>query len=187
MHRRLLVALVAVAALAIAPRVARAQAESAHDEPAARGERGEEEHEYRFHFGFAGSLWFGFAENGPIARYGPGTMLEIGIVPGVLEFEPFVRVLGSSEGLVLPVDLLFEVPFHVSPRIQPFIALGPTIAPTFAREGTTMPWGGASAVGVHVVVARNYALLIEANYNLLYNDGAIENEAGASVGALVGL
>jgi hypothetical protein len=174
--------LLVAAFFAFSPSVARADSEEPSSEASAEHEH---EHEHRFHLGVVGSAWYGLGDGGAVGRYGPGAFLAISVIPHWLELTPFVRVLWSKDGVTVPVDLLAEVPFHVTHWFHPFIAVGPTVAPTFSSSGTTAAWGGASAIGAHFYVSPEYALVVEANYNLLDNQGVIEHEVGGTLGALV--
>ncbi|HZS37590.1 MAG TPA: hypothetical protein VFF06_12225 [Polyangia bacterium] len=168
---------------------------------AARLAAAEEEHghAHRFHVGVIGSAAGAFVGGEAFHAVGDGVFVTWLALPHRFEVELSARALSTEGGVELSHDLLGKVPFHVRPWFHPFIAIGPTVAEYFVGgETRDAPsrhgWGvgGALAIGADFWLARDFAIVAELNYNLLYRSltaesetaGALVNEFGATSGAL---
>ncbi len=145
-----------------------------------------DEHEggHRFFVGAKGSYLAGFAEEETHHFGGGGLFFEVLAVPHWLEIELFVRVMGNSHGVILPIDLLLKVPVHINDVFHPFIGLGPTVVPSFIGDAA-VHFGGVVALGSYFWVSPSFAIVAELNYNLVYEHGLV-HEAGVNVGVAYG-
>ncbi len=168
--------------------------ETEHDEAAeSHGDNPEEEehdkegsHEegHTLFVGAKGSYLVGFA-HGEIHHFGGGGgFFEVLLIPHWLEIELCVRALGNSHGVILPIDVLLKIPFHVSEVFHPFVGLGPTAVPSFLGKNEIF-FGGVVALGSYFWVSNSWAIAAELNYNLIYEHGVV-NEVGVNAGIVYG-
>ena len=129
-----------------------------------------------------------FSHGETLHHIGGGFFFEASLVPHWLEIEVSAKVMGAPDSVVLPLDLLFKVPFHPHPMIQPFVGAGPALALLFStsHSGETHVHGGVATVaGVYIWIRQHWAISIEANYNLLYGRGT-SHEVGGATGVVFG-
>ncbi|MCP4676873.1 MAG: hypothetical protein GY854_15430 [Deltaproteobacteria bacterium] len=180
------------AALVLAMNLAVSADENEHDVESHGNQPGELEHDaggsheegHTFFAGAKGSYLLGFA-HGDIHHFGGGgVFFEVLLIPHWLEIELCVRALGNSHGVILPIDVLLKIPFHVNEVFHPFIGLGPTVVPSFMGENEIF-FGGVVALGSYFWVTHSWAVTAELNYNLIYEHGVV-NEVGVNVGVAYG-
>ncbi len=155
-----------------------------HQEEHEHAEGDAHEDGHRFFVGAKGSYLAEFAEEETHHFGGGGLFFEVLAVPHWLEIELFVRAMGNSHGVKLPIDLLLKVPIHVNDVFHPFIGLGPTVVPSFIGD-TAVHFGGVVALGSYFWVSPSWAIVAELNYNFVYEHGLV-HEAGVNVGVAYG-
>jgi hypothetical protein len=106
------------------------------------------------------------------------------VVLGPVELELCSRVLGNADGILLPVDLLLKLPFHLTKTIHPFIGFGPILALVFLEENA-VHFGLASSLGSYFWISDAWALAVELNYNLEFEEH-IAQEVLANLGVVYG-
>ena len=79
-------------------------------------------------------------------HFGAGIFGEISAVPNWLEIELAIKALATADGALIPIDVLFKIPFHLTNTIHPFIGLGPTLVIVAAGD-IAVHFGLAVAVG----------------------------------------
>ncbi len=190
-----------------APAAGHAASEAAHadEEHAAAGEEhegqpGHEAHEAHhpgWRLGLIGtglasldlgteSHWSGSGGGGLFIKREVHHHVVLGLVTHVL-------AVPGEHGLEIPVDLLVEVPFHVSHDFHPYVGLGPTVSVLLFKEldesHTRVSFGAAAVAGAEYWVRNNVALLAELNFNWLYNlssdDPRHALQPGGSAGVLL--
>lgn len=126
------------------------------------------------------------AEEG--AQYVPGFLAGVSyertLIHEWLEMEASVPVaFGFSEDttIALPIDVHLKKPFHPSPRVSPYVALGPAFDLQIEPELRVL-FGGSAAVGTYVWPSRRVGIDIEFDYNLVVDRGELVHELLLAVG-----
>ena len=114
-----------------------------------------------------------------------GVSYERTVVHEWLEIEvsvPVAVLFASDKTLVaFPIDLHFKKPFHPSPRVSPYVALGPAFDVLVAPEARIY-FGGSVAVGTYVWATRRVGIDIELDYNVVAERGRPVHELLLAVG-----
>ncbi len=123
-----------------------------------------------------GYLHAAFNRDGSLVRI-PGILAGLSyertIVPRWLEIEisaPVAVLLEDEHTIVaVPIDVHFKKPFHLSPRVTPYVGIGPALDIEVAPE-LKLFYGGSLAVGTYVWFNDSVGLDVEADYNLVVKD-----------------
>ncbi len=138
--------------------------------------------DHHFFAGLKGSYLAGFAHGELHHQGGGGLFFEASVIHHWLELELGARIMTDGHGALLPLDLLAKMPFHLSDTIHPFLGIGPTVIFNFDGD---LFFGGVLAGGSYFWFAHSWALVVEANYNLIYEHGVV-NELGLNAGIVYG-
>ncbi|MDJ0762869.1 MAG: hypothetical protein QNJ97_07745 [Myxococcota bacterium] len=149
---------------------------------AAEEDHTHDDHAHRFFAGAKGTFLASFVDGETHLFGGGGLFFEVALGP--VELELCARVLGNGHGVILPVDLLLKLPFHLTQTIHPFVGLGPTLVPVFLEENA-LHVGLATAIGSYFWISNAWALALEVNYNLVF-EGHLAHEVMANVGVVFG-
>jgi hypothetical protein len=121
---------------------------------------------------------------------GAGGFFEFTVVPNWLEIEVAFHYVNAGGLHELPFDVLLKKPFHVNKWFHPYVGLGGLVVPVFASEaGTTavkVEGGLASVVGSYFWFSKHVGWSVDINYNLLFGDGGVTHEMGATSGVVFG-
>lgn len=113
-----------------------------------------------------------------------GLFFERTLIHSWLEIELSVPVgfeLASDPKVFLPIDFHFKKPFHPSPRVSPYIGVGPTMDLVLRPEVEV--FGGLSTtVGSYVWLSPRVGLDIEVDYNLVFERTELVHEVLVSIG-----
>ncbi|MBW2526056.1 MAG: hypothetical protein JRI23_17885 [Deltaproteobacteria bacterium] len=136
--------------------------------------------EHHFVVGAMGSYFAGIHGDEVHHLGGGGLLFEAALIPHWLELEYSVRALTDGHLLAFPIEILLKLPFHLSDTAVPFVGAGPALIPAFVDE-VEVHGGVATAAGVCFWLWSWGGLFVEANYNLVFDDG-ITHELGGSGG-----
>ncbi len=145
---------------------------------------GAEAHQNRYIIGAKGSYLAAFSHGDLQHLGGGGLFFEMTVVPHMLAVEARARFLTDGHVKDIPVDLLLKVPWHVSHTIQVFGGAGPTVVVEMDDE-TSAHGGLVVALGAYTWVHPHIALVMEANYNLVFKDKGTHG-LGANAGIAYG-
>lgn len=123
-----------------------------------------------------GYLHAAFNRDGSLVRI-PGILAGLSyertLIPRWLEIEisaPVAVLLEEEHTIVaVPIDVHFKKPFHLSPRVTPYVGIGPALDIEVAPEVKVF-YGGSLAVGGYVWFNDSVGLDVEADYNLVVKD-----------------
>ena len=113
-----------------------------------------------------------------------GLSYERTLIHNWLELEisvPVALIFEAQTKVALPIDLHFKKPFHPSPRVSPYIALGPAFDFEVHPDARVF-FGGSVAVGTYVWPSRRVGVDIEVDYNIVAEEGRPVHELLFAVG-----
>lgn len=113
-----------------------------------------------------------------------GLSYERTLIHEWLELEvsvPLAVVFAEDTELALPMDLHLKKPFHPSPRVSPYLALGPTVDLTVTPE-LRAAFGASFAVGTYLWPTPRVGVDVELDYNLVAEAGRPVHELLFAVG-----
>ncbi|MEM6992177.1 MAG: hypothetical protein AAF721_16825 [Myxococcota bacterium] len=105
-------------------------------------------------------------------EYAPGILFGLSyertVIHEWLELEiaaPVAFVFSEERIIALPIDVHFKKPFHPSPRVSPYVAVGPAFDVQIKPEAAVF-FGASIALGTYVWPASRVGLDIEVDFNL---------------------
>lgn len=118
--------------------------------------------------------------------FGFGAQGEVDVA-GLFEVAVGAAALLGERSTVFPIDLLLKKTLRVAPRVGFSIGLGPTVAIVVHEEQpTSHVFGGAANAGFLLWLDHDFGILVEATYELRFEDEPIHDIEGA-VGVAWGL
>lgn len=118
-----------------------------------------------------------------------GLSYERMLIHNWLELElsvPVAVLFAEQTTVALPIDLHFKKPFHPSPIVSPYVALGPAFDVEVYPDARVF-FGGSLAVGTYVWPSRRVGIDIELDYNIVAEDGRPVHELLFAVGPVLRL
>ncbi|MEM6294359.1 MAG: hypothetical protein AAGA54_24000 [Myxococcota bacterium] len=97
---------------------------------------------------------------------GFGVAYERTLVPRWFELEVSFNTMFTESGPVLPLDIVFKKPFHLSHRFDPFVGLGGIVAFGVGEESFVAP-GLIASAGMYVWAGRRWGASAEVDYAAL--------------------
>jgi len=125
-------------------------------------------------------------------EYLPGLLIGVSyertVIHEWLEIEASIPVAvlfdGAQRLVALPIDLHFKKPFHPSPKVSPYVALGPAFDVLVAPELKVF-FGGSLAVGTYVWPTPRVGIDIELDYNVVAEDRTAVHELLLAAGPVL--
>ena len=94
---------------------------------------------------------------------GFGLAYERTLIQRWLELEVSTNALFAEDGVVLPLDIVFKKPFHVSHRFDPFLGLGAVVAFGVGEERFGAP-GAIASGGMYVWASPRWGASFELDF-----------------------
>lgn len=138
--------------------------------------------QHRLAAGLKGGYLLGKGHGPAVHHGGGGPFFEVVVVPRWLEAELGFKVLGSSHGTLMPIDLLAKIPIPLSHTVHGYFGVGPTVVVSFAEPEASAHIGLASLVGATFMLSPRWGILVEAGYNMIVEQGNTVHELAASTG-----
>lgn len=110
-----------------------------------------------------------------------GLFYERSVIHNWLEIELTVAGAAGAEEIGIPIDIYFKKPFHPSPRITPYIGLGPHLDMLLKPERRLLV-GGCVTVGSYIWFSMRWGMDIDLDYAFATNRGDVFHDVLLAVG-----
>ncbi len=119
-------------------------------------------------------------------HFGVGLFFEHAVIEHALELELSTSLL-STDGAMVPVELLARVPFSLTESFSLFVGAGPLAVFALPNEGeANVHFGFSTALGGALWVDHDFGLMLSANFAGLFDHGFVP-EVGGAAGVMVRL
>jgi len=135
---------------------------------------------------FAGGLGGGEATGGPL-RGGGLLSLRLTAIPRWLALEAGAAALFADGDARVPVYLLLEKPFALTPRLELLPAVGPEVVWARAAAHDRVDVGGRLACALGYWPSRRVGLWVQPAFEVVLRDGLQEYSLALAAGLQIGL